>query len=286
MCENDSLCKTTVYLSSGKERAQAQCVCHGSYTGPRCEAFMKLMASDVTSRSIRISIKFNQTESVKMPSEKVLENFLMYSLNYWNNKTAQECSVIPQSSARSHVISGLQPETEYTFCANSDSFINWCPLEDISNCLVIKTPSDMTADTLPPYLVPVAIVVVVLILVTIITALILRKKQFKCTKSKESNYLGSQTFKSQKRRKKKKDKNNQDLFLLPGTPPSERLQINTPSSPGRPKHSLTKHSSRGYASFSAKNDTAIALKTVLEYVPNENSDQTEPCLVIHETSTA
>lgn len=286
LCENDSLCKTTVYLSGEQERAQAQCVCHGSFTGPRCEAVMKLMASDVTSRSIRISIKFNQTKTFTLPSEKILENYLMYSLNYWNNKTSQECSVIPQSSVRSHVISGLQPETEYTFCAKSDSFISWCPLEDLSNCLVIKTPNDLTSDSLPPYLVPVAIVVVVLIVVTVVSALIFRKKHFKCTKANESNYFGSQTFESHKRRKMKKDKNSQDLFLLSGTPPSERLQINTPPSPGRPKHSLTKHSSRGYASFSAKNDTAIALKTVLEYVPNENNDQTDPCLVIHDTSIA
>ncbi|KAL5012172.1 hypothetical protein ScPMuIL_010723 [Solemya velum] len=275
-CRHESPCKTVVTRTGSKETLTAQCECQDVWIGPRCEAEVRLASHIISSATVEIIIQFHIPDSNQAPGEEnaddFFHNFLKYSLHYWRNDTRDSCSVIPHLTATRHVINSLVPDTLYYFCVEPNKIDLCYPLRTTSdlsslpgNCLSVRTRDIPVLTNAPGHLVPVTLTVVVLLAVVILSIPFLRKYN-------SCHCMTCRATPSQSGSSRKFEQTNngaQEMLLLPPMSPAKLPNVSAPSSPGRPKHKLSRRA-RGYASFATKNSQRIALTTVVEYTPDDD----------------
>ena len=289
-CRNGSPCRV---ISDG-HMTRAECVCQQGLVGRTCQTKVKLIVMSVTKVTIQLKVEKMETENFfRIVSENYNTSEVQpliderertaiqnsnYSLYYWKGNFSNMCNIVSMVRTSVVTVTGLRNNTEYTFCLITDKSL-LCNLDlvdhygNISYCATARTSKSsisMVAGSVSPelfYTVIVACVVIVALVILIAVVIIsVRKKYF-------THLIGARKQKRKHSQPKKgltlDDSVTQETFLLTTPTTNQRISLNPPSSPGKPKNQLVNAKVRGYAPFSAKADQAIALSTVIEYADDD-----------------
>lgn len=270
----------------------ATCKCSVRYAGSRCQYAVGLKSNSLTSHSAELEISLEHTnESIR--EHHTSETDSKFTLLYWMNFSLSACAMRPDVMSGPLTIGRLESNTKYTFCAVSGlaqychqySVIDRLPV----NCVYVTTLDHVETTGSHTYIAPLVLSILFVIGLCIFLAMIINRKYMtcfykyqSCLKSKRNRdtrnlYMG-------KDRKRKGDKSRQYLMPLP-EPPLPDIVIHPPASPDRPSHKLAQ-SARGYTStFSAQNEAAIPLTTVIEDVPGTESPTGDTKFIFHQVET-
>lgn len=232
-CENDSHCVETIVLNNYSPEAEARCICHGYFTGPRCEAKLILTPAAIRSNYIGFTVSFQNASNGKIISDETLRHSLSYSIQYWKNASDKSCSIATNIYSPIDGIDGLQSDTIFTMCAITDPGILCVPKEvnvtRDQNCFVIRTLEGDDAILSQSFILPVAITVIVILVLFIFGIIFLLCRKYSCsyhvTKSKSPH-----TDWAKERRKEKQRVESKDFNIVTESSVDDLLIDNFPNS--------------------------------------------------------
>ncbi|XP_060065753.1 uncharacterized protein LOC132546075 [Ylistrum balloti] len=303
-CTNNGVCMEV--MSTNGSDYHASCKCSERYTGSRCQYNVVLKYHLTTSNSVKLEILRGQSNDSKHNFVETSDNGSRFTVLYWTNFSTFACTMASNVKFGPTTIGNLEPDTRYTFCAVSGitEFCHHYNMDDgiPVNCVFITTSGPSHDNGSPVYIAPLVLCLLFVIGLCIFLAVVIKRKYIQClykyhpclsSKAKSDTtvlYMGVGN-------RRKGNYSNKHLMPLPERPPPD-IVLHPPSSPGRPQHKLAQ-STRGYTStFSAKNESAIPLTTVIEYGPTgdattasesrfsgNNLCSAETSLIIHSVDT-
>lgn len=251
-CKNDSPCKTTTSTLNGKQTLVAECVCKDSFIGRQCEAWISIATSSVTSNMVDVSVSFHTNNNAS--NNKNLRQ-LKYSLQYWSNETENICVIIQNVETSSYRVHGLHAGMRYNMCARTDT-ADWCVQPDshisvtATNCISIVTSVTPLHTSSSHAGIIVGVVIVVIISLSAVIIYVLKRK----------NYIRFQTcmdFNILSVCNRSRHAVNERQGCLISQPQStSSTAIKRTASPSK------KGADRSYASYSTKDESAVALMPV------------------------
>lgn len=219
VCENNSHCIETLILRTHVQPEQeARCVCHGHFTGPRCEAKLILTPDVVKAHFIGFKVLFQNVSNGNIISSDSLTRSLSYSIQYWKNVSERSCSISTDIHSQSHGLDGLEKGASFTICAVTDPGLMCFPrnvnLTTEKNCIIVRTKGvDEDSFLSQPFILPVAIAVIVVLCITILVILCLLKRKFLKSNTKTTNN-NNQKRDWAKIRRKEKERDKIDINLV------------------------------------------------------------------------
>lgn len=240
--------------------------------------------------NLNIAQKLLSDSSNNLSFANISKDIYPFSVHYWLTRQSSVCNIV-SNVTRDLTVYRLQGGVQYTFCLYTSPhdlcFPRSSELSDPRhNCINVWTEMLVDKqDKIKFYTLILSIICGVFLIILIIIFVI---------SVRQHNFLRLICAKRPKRRNRKTkvseiqmakldqeslvielDNLNIDSTsntVLLNSPPSSRVQIIPPRSPGKPKHQLVKERARGYAAFSAKNEQTIPLSAVVEYDETEIND--------------
>lgn len=299
-CANNGVCMEV--MSGNGNDSVTSCKCNERYTGSRCQYAVILKRHSMASNSAKLEILQKQSNNSNQDFVHTMEKESKFTIIYWTNFSSSACAMASGVHLGLVTIENLEPDMGYTFCAVS-GLAEFCHHYNIDdgmpiNCVFITTSGPTAEYDSPVYIAPLVLSILFVIGLCILLAVIIKRRYIECLykynpclNSKTKNdttvlYMGTGS-----------KRNSKHLMPLPERPPPD-IVLHPPSSPGRPPHKLSQ-STRGYTStFSAHNESAIPLTTVIEYDPSDdtsaaigrtysddNSCSAETRLIFHQIDT-
>ncbi|XP_033763333.1 uncharacterized protein LOC117344620 [Pecten maximus] len=288
-CANNGVCMEVI--SGNGSDSMASCKCSERYTGSRCQYVVVLKYHLITSNSAKLEISRKHSNDSRHTFDNTLDNESRFTIIYWTNFSSAACTMASGITSGPVTIDSLEPDTRYTFCAFS-GMTEFCHHYNVDdgmpiNCVLITTSAPKQDDDSPVYIAPLVLSILFVIGLCILLAVIIKRKYIEClykyNPCLSSNTKSDTTVLYMGVGGRRKGNNTKHLMPLPERPPPD-IVLHPPSSPGRPPHKLA-HSTRGYTStFSARNESAIPLTTVIEYGPT--NDTSTPCTGYNDHNSA
>ncbi|XP_041368704.1 uncharacterized protein LOC121383028 [Gigantopelta aegis] len=278
-CKNNSPCRTTTLShKKGGSDVSAECVCHGKWTGPRCESLIHLTPRNVHGNNVELEINAGPKSS---DSSKHV-GYSRFTLLYWTNSSDDSCVMIQELTSLVKRIDGLLPNTQYTFCVESGTVDSCFPAfhnETVMtpNCFSLTTGTRTLARPSRQFntsAIVGTVVIVILVIIILVAAVLIRRRHFIFFDNLFGLCRCSCCYSFSKRRSRSpRHTAATDLIVSPDSPlvMAPKHDFST-SRPGKPKLRLSK-SVWGYTSYKAKNNKNMVLTTVLEYPHNEVEDR-------------
>ncbi|XP_071154621.1 uncharacterized protein [Mytilus edulis] len=218
-CENDSHCMEETFVLNGMNllETEARCICHGHFTGPRCEAKLILTPDVIKAHYIGFKVSFHNVSSGEVISSDSFQDSLSYSIQYWKNSSERSCSIATNIYSPIDGLDGLQMDTSFTLCAVTDP-AGWCVPREVNltydkNCLVIKTLNTEYSFWSQSFILPVAISVIVVLCLSILVILCMIKRIFMPSDNHQKSRQ-SQTDWAKKRRREKQREQSKEVNLV------------------------------------------------------------------------
>lgn len=310
-CQNNSTCQIITDLQSGV--SNVHCACSQGWLGDRCQIRVRLLLVSVTMTTATLQWEAQITDTQNTDLDKlfvsnleIVPNFTdsqrdvelkqaqsghskSYSegneafslltqnefiVNYWTKSRRKECNIVPNLTRTVFTISGLDKETEYTFCAKTDHAYT-CDFDLVNHfddvipaCVSVTTKTDEKSAKTAYLVILICVAAVGLIALVIVCIISKRNNYFSfliCAKENRSHrQTGSVSQRSNCRSVDFTEDSRPEIYLLKSQKTNNTISISPPNCPGKPKYKIKKRV-RGYAAFSAQNEQTIPLSTVLEY---------------------
>ena len=278
-CKNNSPCRTTTLShKKGGSDVKAECVCHGKWTGPRCESLIHLTPRTAHQNNVELEINAGPKSS---DSSKHV-GYSRFTLLYWTNSSDDSCVMIQELTSLIKQVEGLLPNTQYTFCVESGTVDSCFPAfynETLTtpNCLSLTTGSWTFTHTSQEFNISAivgTIIIVILLIIILVAAVLIRRRHFVFIDNLFGLCKCSRCYNFTRRRSRSPHHTAAtDLIVSPDSPlvMAQKHDFPTPR-PGKPKLRLSKRV-WGYTSYKAKDNKKMVLTTVLEYPHNEVEDR-------------
>lgn len=276
-CENDSHCMETLVLANGNARdTEAKCICHGYFTGPRCEAKLILTPGILKAHYIGFSVLFYNVSSGNIMSDEFFPERLSYSIQYWKNASEKSCSIATNFYSPVHGLEGLESDTVFTLCAVTDPNELCIPREvnvtRDKNCIVVQTLNDDDSFLSQSFILPVAISVIIILILSIFGIIcIFRRQYIRSYKVKKSKSTRKDWAKE--RRKEKQRENTQDFNLVKESSIEDLLLENYSS----PDTSIDRRTTRqaGTSTFAPAHNQSKLPDVIEEFTTDQTINQQE-----------